>query len=318
MWSISEAKTFRRCQRQWYYKYRFASAVATRNELKREAHVLGTLQTISAWRGHIVDKTIETFVVPTLNGNRDFWLRDLLAHARQLFERQLAFGLAHRVREKGMTKEKANGEFAAFLAVENGGPISDEEKKEAWADVQAALRNFFHRMGALRGDLKRARRRQSQPKIYFEIGEAKVKAIPDLVLFFDDEAPMIVDWKVHYFGVHESRFQLAGYALALVRSGMANSGRMPETTPWTETDIRLVEAQLLTCDARTYQLTDDEVLATENEILQSMLEMDYASDGKERDELDPAEFPRTENTNTCQGCGFYRLCWKETHANDRN
>ena len=84
--------------------------------------MLGTLQTISAWRGHIVDKTIETFVVPTLNGHRNFLLKDLLAHARQLFERQLAFGLAHRVREKGMTKEKANGEFAAFLAVENGLP----------------------------------------------------------------------------------------------------------------------------------------------------------------------------------------------------
>lgn len=318
MWSISEAKTFRRCQRQWFYKHRFASAVATTNRAKREAYVLSTLQTLSAWRGHLVDKTIERFVVPTLNARHDLWLKDLLAFARTLFDRQLAFGLAHRVREASMSKEKAGDDFAAFLAVERGEPITREEKADAWADIEAALRNLFSRMGSLRDVLKRANRRQSQLILYFDLGETRVRAIPDLVLFFDREAPMIIDWKVHYFGVHESQFQLTGYALALVRSGMANSGRMIGEPSWAETDIRLLEAQLLTRDVRTYQLAADDVLRTENVMLQSMLEMDYAADGRSRKELSPDEFPRTEHANTCQGCGFYQLCWKGPNAEDRN
>ena len=58
IWSISESKTFKRCQRQWYFKNCVASALAKKDPIRREAYLLSKLQTISGWRGQIVDSVL--------------------------------------------------------------------------------------------------------------------------------------------------------------------------------------------------------------------------------------------------------------------
>ncbi len=64
-WSISESKTFRRCQRQWYFKNVLASHRANDRE-RRRAYLLGKLQSLSSWRGNIVNDVISSFIVPQL------------------------------------------------------------------------------------------------------------------------------------------------------------------------------------------------------------------------------------------------------------
>jgi hypothetical protein len=312
MWSISEAKTFRRCQRQWYYRYRFGAALAKKVPARREAYVLGSLQTISAWRGQLVDQVIEHFIVPALNRREEFYLSDALAYARNLFDRQLAFARDHQVRRPNMTKDGAGLDFAALLTVEQGLGVVQADLDKAWEEITAALRNLFAHMEEIKDDLKRGRRRVAQPKLFFEVAGVKAKAIPDLVVYFNDEPPMIVDWKVHYFGVQEARLQLATYALALVRSGRAEHGRSGDT-PWRETDIVLIEAQLLNRQLRRHALTAEDVLSLENEIAQSSLEMDYACGGTQRDDLQPEQFLRTTYLENCERCGFHPLCWKDAH-----
>ena len=68
-WSISESRTFKRCQRQWYYKNLLASPTA-KDPLRHTAYLLGKLQSISAWRGNLVDAVISETVLPAVRAGR--------------------------------------------------------------------------------------------------------------------------------------------------------------------------------------------------------------------------------------------------------
>ena len=93
-WSLSGSKTFRRCQRQWFYKNCVANGV-TKDPVRRNIYLLGKLQTIAGWRGSIVDHAIETGVVPALQSGRLPDCDTLIARARRLYDLQLATALEH-------------------------------------------------------------------------------------------------------------------------------------------------------------------------------------------------------------------------------
>ena len=69
IWSFSASRAFDRCQRSWFYDTIFGNGVA-KDEGRHEIYLLSKLQTISAWRGSIVDKAIETSLVPALRAGR--------------------------------------------------------------------------------------------------------------------------------------------------------------------------------------------------------------------------------------------------------
>lgn len=69
IWSFSDSRTFDRCQRQWYFGEVVANAVA-KAPVRHEAYLLSKLQSVSAWRGQVVDSTIGSVLVPALNERR--------------------------------------------------------------------------------------------------------------------------------------------------------------------------------------------------------------------------------------------------------
>jgi hypothetical protein len=306
MWSVSEAKTFRRCQRQWYFRYRFASPLAVKQPLKREAYLLQTLQSVSAWRGQVVDKVIETVIVPALMRHTPVSLEAALLAARRLFEAQQAFATQSRAREIGMTKEKGGDDFSSLLVVEETGAIPADDLALAWVEVERSLRNLY-RMESLLAKLGEAKQLLAQRTFWFELCGYKIKAIPDLVAYFNSESPLVVDWKVHHSGVKDSEFQLKTYALAVARQGAT----------WPIADIRLAEVQLLTGQHRHYRLKNEQIGALENEILGSISAIELATEGRARDDLNPLSFPAAHFAQTCAGCGFKKICWSTEH-DDRN
>jgi hypothetical protein len=66
VWSISSDKTFRRCQRQWFYGQVFGNANARKEPLRYEAYLLSKLQSLSAIRGQAVDDALSERLVPAL------------------------------------------------------------------------------------------------------------------------------------------------------------------------------------------------------------------------------------------------------------
>ena len=312
MWTVSEAKIFRRCPKQWYYKKHYGSALATKEPARREAFVLGTYQTVDQWRGQLVDNVIETVVVPALNQRLNLSLFGLIKDADAMFDRQLAFARANRVREPGFTKTKAGKEFAALLDVEERGDVSEDAVASARTDVHLALENLT-KIPGLREDLRAARRVVAQQTFHFELCGKKIGAIPDLVAFYHDRPPLIIDWKVHFFGLRDARTQLLIYAMGLARSG---KGGGTADRAWTEVEIRTSEVQLLTGVVRQFSLDPDSIVEMENYIISSQRAMTRATGGKNLADVNPADLPGVFSDEGCANCGFKPICWNAPHENN--
>jgi hypothetical protein len=309
-WSFSHSKTFRKCQLQWYLATRFSCANAKKNPLQRESYLLSKLQSVFAWRGNLVDTIISERVVPALSNKSAVSVEQALAWARRLFDEQLAFARARRWREDGMTVEKAGGAYAALHGVEYGYDIS-EEIERAWEDVKSALGNFLG-MDDLMAELSTAVRLIPQRNLSYDLFGVTVKARPDLIAFFDDKPPLIVDWKVHTYAQHDYRLQLAVYALVLKNSKAHSDFDFPlHLSPYSVTDVRLLEAQLLTGYRRYYQLSDGDIDDVENYIGASSAQMLLLGEGDAGEDVFP-ELGLAVRPETCERCNFRRFCWEGT------
>ena len=101
VWSFSTNRLFKQCQRQWFYKSKFASALAKKDPERREAYLLSKLGSVQTWRGKLVDKIIEDTLVPVFRMRRVPKLGSVLDDAMTRFDRQLRFGMAHHLRDPG-------------------------------------------------------------------------------------------------------------------------------------------------------------------------------------------------------------------------
>jgi hypothetical protein len=209
-----------------------------------------------------------------------------------------------------MKPSKAGDAFAAFLPLEYGETVTSAELCRAWEEIEQALRNFFA-MDSLFGLLKTASRCIAQRPLTFDHFGISVRAVPDLIAFYEEQPPLIVDWKVHAFGTKDYWLQLVTYALALAR-GKIHRDFPPSFRGCEPTNVRLIEVQLLTNRLREHTLDADDVGELEDLIAESASHMTLARDGRELADLDPADFPVTNWPENCLSCPFRRPCWEGT------
>src|SRR5713101_285005 len=118
-WSYSAARSFRQCQRQWYFKNIVASARA-KDPIRRRAYLLSKLQSVSAWRGRIVDDVISKMIIPSVKRHEPITLRFAKAQARDLFDRQLAYALRHPINDIALQVSGEGDDFAVLYGMEYG------------------------------------------------------------------------------------------------------------------------------------------------------------------------------------------------------
>lgn len=308
IWSISESKTFRRCQRQWFFKNIIANGV-TKDQARRRIYLLSKLQSLSSWRGQIVDTVISDLIMPAVASKRRITLKQAKSKSSSIFKQQLACARKHPIWSEGFTPSKLGDDFAAFHCMEYQGYIDENELEQAAKEIDLALTNLFA-MDAIKQILKSATALIAQRPLIFSHSGVSVRAVPDLIAFFDNRPPMIVDWKVHVFGIQEAWLQLAVYALALTNCKrhkdfpLALGGVKP-------TDIELAEVQLLKNRVRQYSLSTDEIEAAEAYIAESCTEMLMAVDGRPHHQLSPDDFSVTNYPNACVSCAFRKCCWED-------
>lgn len=307
IWSISDSKTFRRCQRQWYYKAIARSARAA-DPVRRKLYLLSKLQSVSAWRGQIVDGVISEILIPAIVSRRRVTLEQLKRAARQRFERQLACARKHELLSPGFSPATLGADFAAFHCLQYGKGIDEAELKRAGEEIEQALTNLFS-MDPVKELLKSAVRLVPQRSLMFEHSGVNVRAVPDVIAFFNDRAPVIVDWKVHFFGIDEAWRQLAVYALALTRC-KPHKDFPAQPRSYGVGEIELVEVQLLRNQVRRFTLDEDEVEAAGGYIAESATEMILAVGGRKATELSEEDFSVTWFRSSCQTCAFKCVCWE--------
>lgn len=309
-WSKSSAQCFRRCQRQWFYRHLLGNAVA-KDPLRREAYLLGKLQSIPQWRGRIVDDTISATVVRALRQRRRITLRDAQEFAMRRFDAQLSSARAHRLRESGFRPgaEGVKDSFAAFQVMEYEGRIPEEEIVKAREEVMDALATVFF-MDDVKALIKGGRQHIDQRSLSFRLAGVSIQAIPDLIVFFEDRAPLILDWKVHAFGLFDAFQQLVLYAMALTRCKPHKDFPASLAGVGVE-DVELLEVQLLSGAVRRHVATAADVAALEDEIAESAYRMRRLVNGRKAQQIDVEELEGAYGPEACVRCQYRKLCWQE-------
>lgn len=309
VWSFSASRSFEGCPRRWFYRQVIAHHAA-KDPSRREAYLLGKLDSLWSWRGRLVDDVITHHVIPSLARGRTPVPTALLSAARGRYDEQLVFALAHRLREPNL-RPSQHPDFLALLEVERGKPPRDADLAKAWQDIETALTNLLA-METLLSRLKSATLLLPQRALSYRRdlpggGSVTVRAVPDLLAFFADAPPLIVDWKVHTHAAAGYREQLAGYALALVRSGGQRG--LPILGRLRVTDVELIEVQLLTDELRRYSLTAEDIGGEDANLSAVAADAQALLASREKGDLNPYTVPTTTDLKICAGCSFKAPCW---------
>ena len=305
IWSLSDSRTYRKCPRKWCYKT--MAQWNARDSFRQDLYCLTKLQTLSAWRGSIVDKVITETLVPSWRRKQAISLERAVSGARRLYRLQLDFALEHRVREQGMTPKIGADAYAALYEIEYGIQIRDEDLDQSWEEIECALTKLYQ-MPDLIQVLMSSSFLIAQRTLQFDCLGMNVRAVPDLIAFFAGRPPLIIDWKTYTSDGQEHWLQLAVYSVALAscRPHIDFTGFMP----WEPTDIGLLEVQLLSGQQRHYRLSDDDVEDAETYVAESAMEMRLALGQAETGKLQPEDFPAARYPEACSDCPFRRPCWK--------
>lgn len=310
-WSFSSERRFRGCQRQWYYQEMVAHHAAS-DPQRRHAYVLSKLQSLSSWRGSLIDGVLTDKVMTAIGvGVRSVpTLDETITFARQRFDTQVEFARANRVHEKGMSPSKHAGAFAAWHAMEYGQEITQGDLDKCWNEVVTCIQNFYSMPDVIQ-ELRSAIRCISQRPLSFEHDGVTIKAIPDVIAFRRQKPPLIVDWKTYSVDSRDHWLQLACYAIALARCNPHKD--FPQiASRLSPNSIQLLEIQLLTKKKRVYQLSDDDCSEVEDFISRSAYTMQLALGEISKKTFEPERFPAASSPTTCQFCSFKRICWEDS------
>jgi hypothetical protein len=298
---------FRKCQRQWFFKNQVANAIA-KDVYRKEAYYLSKLQSLAAWRGSIVDTILSDTIIPAFNRRQTPHLRSSLQQARALFDNQLVFAQQRRIREPNMTQQRGGTAYAALHAIEYDKPITDDDLSQAWNDIEQALTCFFE-MDELAQIFRTSSQLIAQRALSFSYNGTPVRMVPDVIVFYPNQPPTIIDWKVHTFGMQNYRLQLASYAIALTQCKPHVD--FPRTlSKYSAHQVGLLEVQLLMKVQRQYVLTETDVESVYSYIARTAREMALALNGETQKTLSPFDFPVALDPDECQRCAFRSLCWE--------
>jgi hypothetical protein len=301
-WSFSQHITFKECSRKWYFSYKLANPISTKELIRKEAFYLKQLKNIDAWRGIIVDKIISEKIIPSVSNKSPITLDKSITEARKSFDNQLFFAKERKWRNGGV--KKADNDYAVLWEIEKGDDIKEPLEK-AWYEIEIAITNFYQ-MSEIWDLFELATYLKPQERLIFRQNDIPVNCQPDLILLFKDDDPIIIDWKVHKYGVKDYRQQLALYALALTESPFRKKYPL-ELAGIQATDIRLKEVQLLTKNIYNYDLLDSEITEIKNLIGTSTRKMKLVLADEDKD-FTYLDVPTTELAEKCRRCQFQTIC----------
>jgi hypothetical protein len=283
----------------------------SKDSLRREAYLLKQLQTVYAWRGVVVDSVIQKQIVPKIRYHKLPSENQVLEFATQLMNKQISFGIEKKYRDYNVTKSGADDSYCAFYELEYGKGLDEEKLERAKEDVISSLKNLLHS-----DILKEISANNSyviaQRELTFQFDRGiDVLCTPDIIVFFKDKSPLIIDWKVHSYSSVDAWLQLGIYAIALLRVKPHKDFPNNLTQIGNPSNVRLIEYQLLKNIQREYRLSTEDIVDIEDYIFQSSMQMEKVVNGRRYEKLDISRFQTARSPKICDRCQFKKLCWKE-------
>jgi len=154
----------------------------------------------------------------------------------------------------------------------------------------------------------------AQRAVQFPFADVNVQCTPDLIAFFKETEPIIVDWKVEAPKHKEHFIQLGTYAFALSRAKPHKD--FPAewlSTIADPTKVGLTEFQLLRNRELQYSLTEQDLVDVEDYIYKTSSRIQHMFNGNSS-ARDPTCFPQAKSANACLWCKFKKICWEESSS----
>lgn len=300
-WSVSASRVFYQCPRKWYYDHVFADS-SSNDELRRQAFALKQLNSIHAWRGKLVDYIISEKIIPSINNGNLLEQNAALSIADDLMDRQLS---PFDGSSAGAMPE------CSFFEREYEGGLQGSLVETARKEALQSLRNFYS--SSILTDLVNSSSYLiAQRTLQFSFSDLTVSATPDVIAFFRDRNPAIIDWKVEAPANKEHWIQLAVYAWALSKVTPHKDFR----AEWLETikdpsKTGLIEFQLLRNKLQEYIMTAADIIDVEDYIYTSFHPLRLLLNGGKLQSLKESDFPTAKLPETCLRCKYRRICWRD-------
>ena len=297
-WSHSLDVTARTCERRVFYMARYASPTATKGSPRYEAFLLNQALDPDAWRGRLVHAIISQLVVPALARGERFTSDKVETRVSAIIDRQVGFSRSGRYRQ--VSKNAAKDDYCVLRSDLMGEGSTKQEVDQVHTEVFAALKVLENEHSELLMRIRRARWRLAEEEIRFRLDDQiLVEAIPDLIFAEPGGRIVIVDWKVWQGDRSNARDQLHAYAFTVV-----NCGRWPAILP---DRLELIEANLLTGEAITYAITDDELDLVDERIFlgSERLRPIFA---RMATQCSPDEFAPATSPAACLTCPMKEIC----------
>lgn len=308
LWSISKSKIFAQCQRKWFYLEILASHHAKQG-IRKEAYHLKQLQSVYAWRGSVVDKVIEKLIVFRLHNRTLPSVQETIDYAMKIADMQLTFAKNQAHKQHNVTKSNAGLKYCALYDYEYKGMVIDSQIETAKLEIKTALSNLL-KSPFIRKVLQEHSYLVPQRPLRFSFADIRIACVPDLIVFYDDKPPLIVDWKVHVFGNTDYWLQLGIYALALSRTNPHRDYSQYQPLLKDPKTFHLIEYQLLKNHQKSYTVSQEDVNELEDYIVESGGLMQTVTNGLKYPNINVDDFQIARFPDICARCQFKKICWE--------
>jgi len=314
-WSNSAVNTWSTCNRKYFFA-NILSSHSWKDPLKRRAYELKKMQNLTMWRGTVVDKFLEKFMIPLIIAKKPLDFDELADQAVELAKAQFLFSQNQLYRDRNLVVGDADNEYCILDIHELNVPFTEEQILQCYEDIRLGIKNVpLTRMpdGTLLIDfLKQAKAMTpNMVKLRANIHDAAINPQIDLMLYDADWHPVIIDWKLSnsYVSDYSRQLQIAGLTVKMVRD------KNPDKPPFNYGDIRLFEVNLYKGEVKAHLFEEEEINELIDYIYLSSKDIKLLQDNK-KEEANIDDFDYTESPATCANCTFKTLCYYMfTHNN---
>jgi hypothetical protein len=309
-WSFSALSALRRCNRMYYFQYLAASHHFT-NPLRRRAHELKKSKSLLMWRGSVVDKIMETEIMPKIKDKQPVDYNKIADLAVALAKRQFEFSKQKLYKVKENSESKVGPDYCILDVHDTNVSYTEDALNKVYSSIREIITNipaiYLPDGSRLVDFLGRASFIIPNLRAWsFEFENLTISPQLDLFMFVDNKA-IVLDWKV-------SESEVSDYSRQLVIGGItvydtyrrkSNEGTGRKLGFG---DIRLIEVNLLKQSVKEHPFNKQVVDECIDYIYLNSHDVEMLTEGKPFKELNIEDFPITDKGSTCIFCKYRSLC----------
>jgi hypothetical protein len=305
-WDNTAINTLRECNRKYYFSQLFASKNRS-NLLMRKVHELKKMQNLSMWQGSVVDKFMETVIIPKISCKENLDMEQLANEAVELAKKQFEYSRLAIYTDPIAGKIETAIEFCILDIHKLCKSFDENDITEVYSNIKDAILRLpeIHMPDGqtLLGFLQKCN--SLTPNVYtwkVEIEKAIVKPQIDLLAQYNWK-PVIMDWKLSRSFTSDYSRQLIICGLVVYLKRLENPEKK---SPYNYDDIRLFEVNLFKGTVKQHEFTRERANDMIDEINLSCQDIMLLLG--EDDNYDIDDFEGTDNDGACLSCNFRSIC----------